>query len=82
MENDTELTSGFAEFSSGEWAGWQYEFSVLNGEILRVPEPLVPSEVLDWGLAPAGFEILVSEAISVADSQYKRRQLKVLPETG
>ena len=76
---DSPLLPDFAAFSNGEWAGWCCEFSAMDGRQLPVPERLVPPEMLDWGLAPAGMEVLVSELVG---STHRRRQLQVVPEIG
>jgi len=63
---------------AGEWAGWQCEFSPISGELVPLPEKLVPQEMLDWGQAPMGFEILASERL--ADPlTYDRRLLRLMP---
>ena len=76
---DSPLLLDFAAFSSGEWAGWRCEFSATDGQHLPVPERLVPPEMLDWGAAPPGMEVMVSELVG---STHKRRQLQVVPEIG
>ena len=75
---DSELLQSFAAHSSGEWAGWRCEFSA-EGRHLPVPERFVPPDLWDWGAAPMGMEVLVSELVG---STHRRRQLQLLPEIG
>mmetsp|Transcript_31815 Transcript_31815/g.62566 ORF Transcript_31815/g.62566 Transcript_31815/m.62566 type:complete len:417 (+) Transcript_31815:126-1376(+) len=73
------LAGGFSQSCTGEWAGWLCEFSPVTGALLPVPEHLVSQDLVDWGMVPPGFEIMVSERTA---EQHERRTVTLLPETG
>jgi len=81
---ESDLALDVARSCEGEWAGWQCDFSSTTGELIPLPDRLVPAELSDWGLSPAGFELLTSEhTVEGVGSEpaFERRQLRVLPAT-
>ena len=81
----------------GDFAGFFATYD-LSGTLIPVPEFYVPDSLLEWGQAPDGLEVLVSEddidfeaatatessssSSSSSSSIWKRYELTVLPETG
>jgi len=66
----------------GDYCGLSATFD-LKGELIPIPERLVPESLIAWGQAPTAFEILVSE--DVVDPRFRkwtRQTLTILPETG
>ena len=45
----------------GDYAGLSATFSADTGELIRVPEHLVPDSLVEWGRVPSCLEILASE---------------------
>ena len=64
----------------GEWAGHRVTFSA-DGVLQRVPERFVSDAILEWGEAPAGFEVLTTEKWDTTKA-LARRSLQLLPEDG
>lgn len=68
----TPLNDAFASFESdilgGDYAGLTATFSSNNGELVPVPEHLVPESMIEWGEIPSSFETLSSEDCIVRDS--------------
>jgi len=61
----------------GDFAGITANFDVRTGQLIPIPEHLVPKSLLEWGQAPSTLEILVSE-----DNDDTRYTTTILPETG
>ena len=70
----------------GDYAGISATFSSKTGQLVSVPEHLIPSSMLEWGVIPSNLEILTSEDwIPNVDSNGKnieRVTITVLPEVG
>jgi hypothetical protein len=80
-----------AILGSGDYAGLSATFSSSGGELIPVPEQLVPQSMIEWGDIPSSLEVLVSEAIlhdNNDDDKKKKKTLMertiitVLPEVG
>jgi len=74
--------------TGGDFAGLSATFD-LKGDLIPVPEYLVPESLLEWGQEPSSLEVLVSEdfvktctSINKKDSLWERQTVTVLPETG
>lgn len=67
--------------SSGEWGGWQCQFSTA-GQLVPLPDAEVPPQMLYWGQAPVGYETLISEQATTNSSGLRRRHLKFFPDMG
>lgn len=79
----SEVAQAFAAVCLGEWAGWQCEFSTTTGKLVPLSADLVPAELADWGMAPVGLQVLVSESWADGSTQaIERRLLRLLPATG
>uniref|UniRef100_A0A7S2XMT8 Uncharacterized protein n=1 Tax=Attheya septentrionalis TaxID=420275 RepID=A0A7S2XMT8_9STRA len=66
----------------GDFAGMYATFSPLTGELVRVPENLVPESMIEWGQVPASLEVLLSEDFVGDDEQLERKTDQVLPAVG
>jgi len=69
----------FVERTTGEWAGWQCEFSAA-GVLKPVDERFLSQETIDYGMQPAGFELLATETSVGGD--LRRRFMRILPAEG
>jgi hypothetical protein len=49
--------------TGGDFAGFSATFVPTTGQLVPIPEYLVPEALLDWGQAPSSLEIIVSEDI-------------------
>ena len=47
----------------GDYAGLSATFSAITGELIPVPEYLVPKVLLEWGQGPSCLEVIVSEDV-------------------
>jgi len=65
----------------GEWAGHRVSFSTEGG-LQPVPDQYVPDNLLEWGQAPTGFEVLTTESWSGSPASLGRRNVMLLPEDG
>ncbi|KAK1744464.1 hypothetical protein QTG54_004997 [Skeletonema marinoi] len=72
--------------AGGDHAGLSATFSSKTGELIPVPEHLVPESMIEWGEIPSYFEILVSEDLLEENEEKKtkmeRTTITVLPEVG
>ena len=72
--------------AGGDHAGFSATFSSKTGELIPVPEHLVPESMIEWGEIPSYFEILVSEDLLEENEEKKtkmeRTTITVLPEVG
>lgn len=71
--------------AGGDHAGLSATFSSKTGELIPVPEHLVPESMLEWGDIPTHMEVLVSEDfLKEEENQEKmeRTTITVLPEVG
>ncbi|KAL7542595.1 hypothetical protein ACHAWF_007208 [Thalassiosira exigua] len=50
----------------GDHAGLSATFSSSTGELIPVPDHLVPESMLEWGAVPSSLEVLVSEDLASA----------------
>ena len=73
----------------GDYAGLLATFSSKTGELISVPEHLVPASMLEWGDIPSSLEILTSEDwLSSSNDdcndakEMERTTITVLPEVG
>ena len=73
----------------GDYAGLLATFSSKTGELITVPEHLVPASMLEWGDIPSSLEILTSEDwLSSSNDdcneaeEMERTTITVLPEVG
>jgi len=68
----------------GDYAGLFATFSSRTGELIPVPEHLVPQSMIDWGDIPSNLEVLTSEDFSTDGKieEFKRTTVTVLPEVG
>ena len=64
----------------GDHAGLSATFSPKSGELIPVPDHLIPETMLEWGDIPSHLETLVSEN-ETADGIH-RTTITVLPEVG
>ncbi|KAL7529707.1 hypothetical protein ACHAXR_003110 [Thalassiosira sp. AJA248-18] len=71
----------------GDYTGLSATFSSKSGELVPVPEHLVPESMLEWGEIPSSLEVLNSE-VWVDDGDettmgdLERTTITVLPEVG
>lgn len=81
----TVVTSGIL---GGDYAGLSATFSSKTGELVPVPEHLVPESMIEWGEIPSSLETLSSEDwIGDGDDTESAKELEritisVLPEVG
>jgi len=80
----TAVTSGIV---GGDYAGLSATFSSKTGELVPVPEHLVPESMIEWGEIPSSLETLSSEDwIGDGDTdsakELERTTISVLPEVG
>lgn len=73
------VKNSFLERTEGEWAGYQCDFSA-NGELRPVNDRYLSEEAIDYGMRPAGFELLTTERVVGGDLH--RRFLRMLPADG
>ncbi|KAL7466114.1 hypothetical protein ACHAXS_006404 [Conticribra weissflogii] len=68
----------------GDHAGLIATFSSSSGELIPVPEHLVPQSMIDWGDIPSYLEVLTSEDFSFdgEEEDFMRTTVTVLPEVG
>mmetsp|Transcript_20879 Transcript_20879/g.38311 ORF Transcript_20879/g.38311 Transcript_20879/m.38311 type:complete len:439 (-) Transcript_20879:71-1387(-) len=71
----------------GDYAGLSATFSPKSGELVPVPEHLVPESMIEWGQIPSSLETLSSEDwIGGGDTdsmkELERTTISVLPEVG
>lgn len=68
----------------GDYAGLFATFSSSTGELIPVPEHLVPQSMIDWGDIPSNLEVLTSEDFSMDGKveNFARTTVTVLPEVG
>jgi len=65
----------------GDFAGLSADFSP-DGNLIRVPDHLVPKEMLEWEDSPACLEVLVSEEGEESSTSWLRQTISVLPAVG
>eukprot|EP00930_Biecheleria_cincta_P038058 TRINITY_DN26149_c0_g1_i2.p1 TRINITY_DN26149_c0_g1~~TRINITY_DN26149_c0_g1_i2.p1 ORF type:complete len:360 (+),score=40.64 TRINITY_DN26149_c0_g1_i2:71-1150(+) len=75
------LARSFIQLSSGEWGGWQCQFS-STAHLIPLPDAEVPPQMLYWGQAPVGYETLISEQATTDSRGHRRRHLKFFPDMG
>ena len=72
--------------AGGDHAGLSATFSSKTGELIPVPEHLVPEIMQEWGDIPSYFEVLVSEDYFLKEEEnqekMERTTITVLPEVG
>jgi len=72
--------------AGGDHAGLSATFSSKTGELIPVPEHLVPESMIEWGEIPSYFEVLISEDFLEENEEKKRKMerttITVLPEVG
>eukprot|EP00956_Cyclotella_meneghiniana_P037281 scaffold136414_cov60-Cyclotella_meneghiniana.AAC.3 len=66
----------------GDYAGFSANFCAKSGELIPVPEHLVPESMLEWGDIPSHLEVLTSENESGENVLVTRTTITVLPEVG
>lgn len=64
----------------GDYAGLSATFSPKSGQLILVPDHLVPEAMLEWGDVPPHLETLTSE--NQTDGGIERTIITVLPEVG
>jgi len=87
MSTSTSSTATESKILGGDYAGLSATFSSKTGELVPVPEHLVPESMIEWGEIPSSFETLTSEdwvANGNDDSaeEFGRTTITVLPEVG
>eukprot|EP00578_Thalassiosira_sp_NH16_P009283 CAMPEP_0181121288 /NCGR_PEP_ID=MMETSP1071-20121207/24655_1 /TAXON_ID=35127 /ORGANISM="Thalassiosira sp., Strain NH16" /LENGTH=368 /DNA_ID=CAMNT_0023206091 /DNA_START=201 /DNA_END=1307 /DNA_ORIENTATION=+ len=79
-------TASTANIIGGDYAGLSATFSPKSGELVPVPEHLVPESMIEWGEVPSYFEVLSSEDWTSNDEndaeELARTTITVLPEVG
>ena len=76
-----ELISALKDSAAGgEWAGWQCDFDLAGRLKTAEVEQYCSEEMIEWGQAPVGFELLTTE--HVTEDSLQRRFLRLLPEDG
>ncbi|KAL7494683.1 hypothetical protein ACHAWT_003325 [Skeletonema menzelii] len=69
--------------AGGDHAGLSATFSSKTGELIPVPEHLVPESMIEWGAIPSYLEMLVSEDfLKENQEKMERTIITVLPEVG
>lgn len=80
-ESDNELN-----FYGGDYAGHSATFNAKNGELIRVPEHLVPESMIEWGQVPGALEIITSEDLDRDPTNsaivMERATVSIMPEVG
>jgi len=70
----------------GDYAGLSATFSPSTGNLIRVPEHLVPDSLIEWGQVPSCLEVLTSEDFVPGEeggsSALKRKIAAVMPAVG
>jgi len=66
----------------GDFAGLSANFSPKDGKLIRVPDHLVPKEILEWEKSPSCLEVLVSEEGGEEEETWSRQTVSVLPAVG
>lgn len=84
MATSNPYTSGIL---GGDYAGLSATFSSKTGELVPVPEHLVPDSMIEWGEIPQSLETLSSEDWSAeggtaSTTDLERTTITVLPEVG
>ena len=79
LSSPSSSAQAFAEANVGEWAGWQCEFKP-DGTLLPVDDRYLDAATIEYGMQPAGFEILCTAAVEGGELQ--RRFLRILPAEG
>jgi hypothetical protein len=64
----------------GDFCGLSATFSATTGDLIPVPEYLVPDVLLEWGQGPSCLEVIVSEDIH--DGSFTRQTVTVVPDVG
>ena len=90
--NDQIIVSGGM---GGDYAGLAATFSSKSGELISVPQHLIPSSMIEWGDIPSCLEVLTSEDYDTKDDDDElkvqpshppppllRTMITVLPEVG
>ena len=84
----TTTTTTLVSVGGGDHAGLSATFSSTTGELIPVPEHLVPESMVEWGDIPSYLEVLVSEDVLDDDDEQQhqhemeRTTITVLPEVG
>ena len=68
----------------GDFAGLWATFSATTGDLIHVPEYMIPESLLEWGQVPACLEVLVSESLPVKEDStvLSRQTVTIFPEVG
>jgi len=80
-QGSEERTKEWRGLLGGDYAGLSCTFDPLNGNIIPVPEYLVPESMVEWGQVPNFLEVIVSEDFE-EDGFVERKTVSVLPEVG
>ncbi len=67
----------------GDYAGLSATFSTTTGELIPVPEYLVPKVLLEWGQGPSCLEVICSENVEQPQHMsMTRTTVSVVPDVG
>jgi len=69
-----------SSFYGGDYAGLSATFSAATGDLIPVPEYLVPDALLEWGQGPSCLEVIVSEDFE--NDKLTRQTVTVVPDVG
>lgn len=78
--NEQQAVDALPSFYGGDFCGLSATFSATTGELIPVPEYLVPDVLLEWGQGPSCLEVIVSEDIH--DGSLTRQTVTVVPDVG
>ena len=84
--SSSQSTKTTANILGGDYAGLSATFSSKTGQLVPVPEHLVPESMLEWGDIPSYFEVLNSEDWTTSNNEdeeeLQRTTITVMPEVG
>eukprot|EP00291_Cryptomonas_curvata_P020924 CAMPEP_0172170192 /NCGR_PEP_ID=MMETSP1050-20130122/11126_1 /TAXON_ID=233186 /ORGANISM="Cryptomonas curvata, Strain CCAP979/52" /LENGTH=108 /DNA_ID=CAMNT_0012841337 /DNA_START=168 /DNA_END=490 /DNA_ORIENTATION=- len=69
----------------GEWIGYEADFKTWGGELVPVPDWLLPGSFVEWEVVVKGFEHICSSGILPDDKGARvlfLRQTRLLPSVG
>ena len=75
----------FEDSFQGEWIGYEADFRAWSGELIPVPDYLLPGSFVEWEVVVKGFEHICSSGILSDESQGRTllvKQTRLLPSVG
>ena len=66
----------------GDYAGHSATYNKVTGDLIPVPDYMVPESMIEWGAVPGCLEVITSEIISRDSADLDRFTVSVMPEVG